>query len=127
MSLVFTPDGSYDFYDGCAVPITELPTDPTNATVLTLDDDDYAVVTLSGVQVSLYGTSYSQFYVGSNGYITFNSGDTDTGESLDDHFEQPRISGLFDDLDPETVGSVRWQQEADHVAVTYLGRAALQH
>ena len=33
------------------------------------------VTPAGGVQVSLYGVSYSSFYVGSNGYITFGSPD----------------------------------------------------
>jgi hypothetical protein len=117
--LMFTPNGTVDFYAGCAEPITALPTNPTGGTPISLSDDDYEQITLVGATVSLYGVNYSSFYVGSNGFITFNTGDTDTTESLTDHFEQPRISGLFDDLNPASGGTVSWKQLPDRVAVTY--------
>ncbi|MHC4742811.1 MAG: hypothetical protein ACYS8Z_12915 [Planctomycetota bacterium] len=59
-------------------------------------------------------------YVGSNGYITFLSGDTHYLETLQDHFDLPRISGLFDDLDPSSGGSVSWMQLDDRIVVTFL-------
>lgn len=121
LSLVFTPNSSVDFYSGCAVPITALPTDPNGGTTLTFspsNDDGYASVN-PGATVSLYGTNYTSFYVGSNGYITFTSGDSTTGESYANHFNQPRISGVFDDLNPGAGGSVSWKKLSDRVAVTW--------
>ena len=121
-TLVFTPDGSVDFYHGCAEPITDaqFPTDPTGGTSLSIGEDDYATVTLTGgAEVSLYGTSYTTFYVGGNGYITFNSGDDDWDETLAEHFNQPRISVLYDDFSPQDGGPVSWKQLADRVAVTF--------
>ena len=121
VTILFTPSGSNDFYTACAVPITSLPTDPVGGTFLSLSDDDYTAVSLSdGATVSLYGTSYSTFYVGSNGYITFVSGDEEYEESLENHFDLPRISGLFDDLNPSTGGTITWRQLADRAVVTWL-------
>jgi hypothetical protein len=120
IALQFIPNASIDQYIGCNQPITALPTDPTGGTSISLSDDDYEQITLTGgASVVLYGVSYSSFYVGSNGYLTFNSGDTDTTESLNDHFEQPRISALFDDLNPASGGTVSWKQLSDRVAVTF--------
>ena len=122
LSLIFTPNGSYDYYYGCVEEeITELPTDPSGGTTLSLSDDDYEAVTLSGAQVSIYGTSYSTFYPGSNGYITFGSGDSDYDETLAEHFDLPRISGIYDDLDPAQAGTVSWKQLADRAVVTWSG------
>jgi hypothetical protein len=118
-TLTYSPDGSFDFYDLCLSPATGFPTDPAGGTALALGDDDYEQVTLSGGSVSLYGTSYTDFYVGSNGYITFTEGDTDLSEFLDDHFDLPRISGLFDDLSPNQAGTVTWKELPDRVAVTW--------
>jgi len=123
LSLIFIPNESTDFYIGCVEEITELPTDPADGTVLTMSSaDTYATVTLTGeATVWLYGVGYGTFYVGSNGYITFNSGDSEYSESLEEHFEQPRISALFDDLNPSSSGggSVSWKQLSDRVAVTW--------
>jgi len=119
LSLIFTPDGSADYYDGCTEDITDLPTDPAGGSTISLSDDDYELISLTGETVAIYGAAYSSFYVGSNGYITFGSGDTDYSESLSDHFDLPRISGWFDDLNPSTGGTVSWKQLADRVAVTW--------
>jgi hypothetical protein len=116
LSLKFTPDGSIDFYAGCAESIAALPVNPAGGTTLILSDDSFATITLSGgATVSLYST----FYVGSNGYVTFNSGDSTYIESLSAHFNRPRISALFDDLNPGVGGTVSWKQLADRAVVTW--------
>ncbi len=120
ISLHFIPVGGYEFYAGCVEPITVLPTDPATGTPISLSDDSYDTITLTGSPVSLYGTTYSTFYVGSNGFITFSSGSTSTSESLENHFSQPRISGLYDDLNPASGGTVSWEEFADRVVVTWL-------
>ncbi|MBN1511996.1 MAG: trypsin-like peptidase domain-containing protein, partial [Phycisphaerae bacterium] len=120
LTLTFTPNGSNDFYAGCVESIAELPVDPAGGTPLTLSDDSYASVSLTGgAQVSLYGVSYSTFYPGSNGYITFTAGDNARNETLADHFDLPRISAVFDDFDPDDQGLVSWKQLADRVVVTW--------
>ncbi len=124
LSITLTLNGTVEFYDSCVEPITALPTDPTGGTNISLSDDSNSVITFSGGQtVSLYGTSYASAYVGSNGYITFGGGDTDYSETLADHFSMPRISGVFDDLNPSAGGTISWKQDADHVTVTYLNVA----
>ncbi len=121
LTLLFTPNASVDFYVGCTEEIDELPTDPAGGTNIYLSDDDYELISIGGGEtVSLYGDSYSSFYVGSNGYITFGAGDTNYTESLEGHFDLPRISGLFDDLNPSSGGTVSWKQEDDRAVVTYL-------
>jgi hypothetical protein len=124
LSLLFVPNGSVDFYAGCTEPITQLPTDPAGGTPLSFTpngDDGYAQVNLSGgATVKLYGVSYNLFYVGTNGYITFGSSDTEYDESLALHFAKPRAAGLFDDLTPSQGGMVSWKQLSDRVAVTWL-------
>src|SRR5262245_59112341 len=97
-SISFKPNGSGG-YDACTSAITSLPTDPAGGTNLSLTNDSFATVSLSGgATVSLFGTSFTTFYVGSNGNITFVSGDSTSSETLAVHFNQKRISALFDDL-----------------------------
>ncbi len=119
-SWTFTPDGSASSYSvRRTTGVSTFPTDPSGGTSLSMGDDTYSQVTLTGgASVALYGTSYSSFYVGSNGYITFGSADSSYSESLAAHFLMPRISVLFDDLYPST-GQVTWKQTADRVAITW--------
>ncbi len=119
-SLLFTPNGTVDFYAGCVEDITALPTDPAGGTTITLSDDDSELITLTGgAQVYLYGVAYNSVYVGSNGYLTFGASDTTYTESASQHFAIPRISALFDDLNPSSAGTVSYKQLADRLVVTY--------
>jgi len=120
--LLFVPDGSDDSYSLCGESIAELPTDPTSGAALDLDVDDFAPVALADqARVQLYGTSYDTLFLGSNGYLTFGSGDKGHSESLETHFDQPRVSGLFDDLDPSFGGAVVFEQFADRAVATWWG------
>jgi hypothetical protein len=119
-TITFTPDGSKDFYSVCRETATAFPTDPSSGAILSLADDDFAKVVLGdGVHVSLYGTNHTAFYVSANGSVTFIQGVSEFQESLEAHFSLPRISMLFDDLDPAFDGLVSWTQLPDLVAVTF--------
>lgn len=121
-TLRFAPDGSSSFYSSCWESATCYQTDPSGGTVLALGLNTYVQVNVgAGKQVWLYGVPYSTFYVGTNGYITFGSGDYMWSESLERHFAWPRISGLFDYLYPPYGGTISWKQLPDRVAVTYDG------
>ncbi|HOW69423.1 MAG TPA: S8 family serine peptidase [Phycisphaerae bacterium] len=115
-SLLFTPDGSIDYYAVCAQPIVELPVDPTGGAWLR----NVSEVTLSdGRQVSLYGSSYGAFYVNSEGTITFDQWDDTSGDTLGRHFAMPRISALFEWFTPAEAGHVSCKQLVDRAAVTW--------
>ena len=120
-TLTFTPLVGSPFYTVCAdQPASQFPTDPAGGTALSLDDDDYAEVSLgSGLTVPFYGIGYTNFFVGGNGYLTFETGDTSYQESLAIHFDRPRISLLFDDLNPLAGGTISWKQLPGQVAVTW--------
>jgi len=119
-TLTFTPDGSSQFYNLCLDDAASFLTDPTGGATISLTNDDNQQVTLTDAeQVSIYGSSYASFYIGSNGYITFDSGDSDATETLTDHFAVKRVSALFNDLDPSSAGVVSWKQLTDRAAVTF--------
>ena len=119
-SVTFTPDGSGDYYDICIEPATALPVDPNAGIPIAPGEDGYVLLSLTGGQtVSLYGQTYSSFYVNSNGNITFGSGDGTWQVSLAAHFSRPRIAALFDDLSPQYGGTDTWQQLADRAVVTF--------
>jgi len=119
MSVTFTPYENIDQYRACAETITQLPTDPSEGTVIVLGDDDYE--TVYPASVFLYGEGYSSFHISSNGRLTFGSGDTDYTESLGEHFEQPGIAMLWDDLNPSNgdAGTIRYATMVDRVVVTF--------
>ncbi len=123
-SNTFTPAPTIDGYTACSETISVLPIDPSLHPAIVLpgtQDNQFLQVNLTGGEtVKLFGTNYSSFFIGSNGYITFTAGDTDSSESVADHFDTPRISGMFDDLDPAEGGSVRVLQQTDSVVVTWL-------
>ena len=119
-TLTFTPDGSPGFYSLCRMPANNFPSDPTGGTAVSLSDDSFAQVTLSGTnKVGLYGNKTNVFFIGSNGYLTFNSGDLNYLESFGGHFSLPRVSALFHDLNPGAGGAISWNQLSNRVTVTY--------
>ncbi len=119
--LTFTPAGSPDFYVGCARPASSLPVDPASGVPITFPppaDDAFVLINLPPGRVSLYGVAYNQMYVGTNGYITFATGDSTRIPTLTQHFNRPRISVFFDDLACPN-GTVSYTILPDRVAVTY--------
>ena len=100
--------------------VTAFPTDPTGGTALILTDDSYAPVNLTGGKsVSLYGTSRTNLFVGSNGYITFDSGDSEYRGTYTYHFGKPRVSGFFADYNPGSGGTISVRQLDDRLAATW--------
>jgi|GEM_PF-574380 len=117
-SLVFKPDDAGD-YTACNYAASTFPVDPVGGNILTLNDDDYLEINIGDDLVWFYGIAYESFYIASNGYITFQSGDIQHIESLVDHYRFPRISALFDDLDPTAGGTISWKKLSDRIVVTY--------
>lgn len=119
-SLTFTPNGSADFYAACRQSVSAFPTDPAGGTALGMPRDSFVELRLAGSNtIALYGWRTNVFYLGSKGYVTLGRGDTAPLESLAAHFALPRISALFDDLEPDFSGKVSWKQLADRVAITF--------
>lgn len=118
-TTAFEPDGTGNYYTMCGWASASFPTDPAGGTNLGLGEDAFVEVVLNQ-PFNFYGSDYSSIFVGSNGYITFNSGDTQWTESLDAHFGFRRISAHFDDYSPHLAGgAVTVRQLADRVAVTW--------
>lgn len=119
-SWTFVPDGSGSFYTVCREPVSSFPTDPRDGKAIALGDDSFTQITLAdSPRVSLYGKSTNIFFIGSNGYITFESGDSVPEVLASTHFNRPRVSALFQDLNPAAGGRVSWQQLGDRIAVTF--------
>jgi hypothetical protein len=118
--IIFKPSVDGTTYTANQKKITELPTNPAGGMVIELGDDDFEFVKIIGQEkVSVFGSEFGSFYVGSNGFITFTEGDNDYSESLQDHFDMKRISVLFNDLNPSNEGLVSRKQLSDRVVVTW--------
>lgn len=118
-TLTFRPNWSCSYYSLCISEAVAFQVDPNGGTIVSLEDDDYIPVQLSDAHINFYGTDYDTFYIGSNGYISFISGDIRRFETLADHFDLPRVSALFDDLNPLAGGLISWKQLDDRVVVTF--------
>lgn len=91
------------------------------AGILSLGDDTFAAVSLD-FAFPFFGTSYNQMFVGSNGFITFGSGDTTLVESVSEFLnKQPRIAGFWDDLNPGAGGIVDATGDANSMVVSFTG------
>ena len=119
-ALLFTPNARSTDYQVTAEDITALPTSPGGPGLALGDDDSRLVHVTGGQSVKIYGQSFSQFYVGSNGSITFTQGDTRYQESLANHFQSLKISALFDDLNPSSAGNIITEQFSDRVVVSWM-------
>jgi len=119
-AILFAPNGSVDFYSSCTYETLVLPTDPAGGNNVFLTDTASQQINLTGgAQVLLYGQSYNAFFINANGNLTFTDPDSDSTETFADHFDTPRISMFFDDLDPSEGGTVSWKQLSDRVVVTF--------
>ena len=103
--LVPTGNSTPPFWQLCTVNAGDVWIVPSSHTSIYMIDDDSVQHTLP-FPFTYAGQTWNDVYIGSNGYLTFGSPDTTYIESLASHFDRPRISGLFDDLDPSQGGEV---------------------
>ena len=92
------------------------------APLVALDDDDTRLVPLP-FAFPFYGASYREVYVNSDGNLTFTASDTASSQRSLGRMTAgpPRISPLFDDLNPsQTAGGVRVLSEATRVVVSWV-------
>ena len=121
-TLTFTPDISQARYQLCVEAAAQFPTATGGGTSIGLNDDSYTEVALqNGKTVVLFGVAYSSVYIGTNGYLTFGAGDFGYIPSASAHFNIPRVSALFDDLNPSAAGDVNYEQFSDRFVVSYEG------
>ena len=90
--------------------------------VIALGDDDARQFTLP-FAFSYYGTTYRQVFLNSDGNLTFTAAETASSSRSVGRMTggPPRISPLFDDLDPsQPGGSVRFFADASHVVFSWV-------
>src|SRR6266496_2581101 len=115
-SILFTPDG-----DGYRISAGDVGFSRDFGTRLgyffgvdnKLGDGDngYRDITLQGAQFPFFGVSYDTIYVCTNGYITFNQGDTTARISPTTlAIELPRIAPLWADLEVVDSGDIYYNR-----------------
>jgi hypothetical protein len=122
--------GNVDTDDACTyVAITPVAGTPTVANILlnvdpsalTLGDDDAVQVPLP-FGFPFNGVNYTSVWVGSNGFVTFGSGDTNPGASKTALLVgAPRIAGMWTDLDPTAGGSISAKQVGSNFQIKFTG------
>ena len=117
-SVLFVP-GQSEAYTALTQDISALPVNPAGGRRIRLHDDDAAEIVLSDTFILFEGISYSRFFVGSNGYITFDQADTEYRATLLNHFSKHRISACFLDLNPDAGGQISVKETPDRVAITW--------
>eukprot|EP00958_Prasinococcus_capsulatus_P028601 scaffold7020_cov430-Prasinococcus_capsulatus_cf.AAC.8 len=117
-SLKFIPDGD-SHYTVCEANDTTLVDFSTHSTH-SLGDDDFVNIGQFTLKFYSSGPVTKTVYVGSNGYITFGSGDTAWQPTISAHFALPRLSVMFVDLDPtSSQGRVHTYQDSAKIVVTW--------
>jgi hypothetical protein len=81
-------------------------------------DDTFTQLTLP-FGFPYYGTNRTVAFLGTNGYITFNSGDSNYTESIPQFNTLPRIAAFFDDLYGRSQGCTYYNLLPDRLVVTY--------
>jgi hypothetical protein len=73
-------------------------------------DDGYWRINAAAASPRVFDVSYDQLYIGTNGFVTFGSGDVTSAGSLPAQFQngQPRISAYWRDLDPTAGGQISY-------------------
>ncbi len=117
-SVRFSPDGSSDSYEACATDIDSLPVSTAGSNQVSLNSNGFLKIT-PGFSIEYYGVRYDELYIGANGYVTFTSGDVAADGTLANHFNLPRISGFYTDLNPSLGGTISWEVIGTKVVVTF--------
>jgi len=100
--------GTYTITSSGAGSCTATPNGTATDVILT--DDDFDGPFPLGFNFDFWGNTYTDFYIGSNGYVTFGQGFTDLGEDPIPNTNTPNdiIALFWDDLDPGDGGTVSY-------------------
>jgi hypothetical protein len=133
-SLLFTPDGSGYRVSRNTVGFTKdfgTKLDyffGIDNVLLSDANNGYREISFDGTPFSFFGINYDKFFVGTNGYITFNQGDATSRISAAAlASEMPRIAPLWADLDITSIGGVYHNRLPDRQVITWDGAPQAQY
>jgi hypothetical protein len=90
-----------------------------NRVPLALGDDTFAEI-FPSFTVKFCGEEYESVFVNSNGSLTFGAGSTAFGESVAGNLTgPPRLSGLWDDLNPTAGGTVTSTETPNAITISF--------
>ena len=85
----------------------------SNGTEVTLDDDQVSGALPIGFTFNFYGSNYTDFYISSNGFVTFTSGQDSgccSGGLLPTSNDENNLIALvWEDLNPSSGGTIRYE------------------
>lgn len=125
-ALIANP-GSADGFtltQGCQLDV--LMGTPTTQ-ILPLNDDSALNVSvgppLCGFGgISFYGAVYTDFWVCSNGFVSFGQMSTDFSATVAEFVsEMPRVAGMWTDLEPNAAGTIQVVPNTNNITVQYMG------
>jgi len=105
------PGGFLGTYTVTANPPGSCTATPDGAiTDVVLSDDDFQGPFPLGFNFDFWGNIYTDFYISSNGYVTFGQGSTDLGDDPIPDIATPNdyIALFWDDLNPSGAGTVSY-------------------
>lgn len=117
-SIRFSPDGSADFYEACTVEIESFPVSTLGSTEVSLTGNGFSKIQ-PGFAVEFFGTRYDSVYIGANGYVTLGFGDVASDGTPANHFNLPRVSGFYADLNPSLGGTISYEVIGTKLVVTF--------
>lgn len=118
-ALSFIPNGGPNFYEQVNSPINGFPTTPGGQEVdFSQFSDPVQAGLLDGKEVSFYDQRFDTIWISSQGWVSFGDAPGSNPNTLEQHFEVPRVSGL--PVDAKTTDSiVTLQQDNQKVVVSY--------
>ncbi len=117
-SIRFSPDGSADFYEACSEEIEAFPESTSGSTEISITGNGFFKIQ-PGFGIEFFGTRYDTIYACANGYVTLGFGDVASAGSPGNHFNLPRVSGFYTDLNPSLGGAITWEVVGTKVVITY--------
>ena len=93
-----------------------------SAIAFPMTDDSVISFDTGVVPVPFFGKKYTKLHVSANGYVAFedvSSGSSNNFPSLASHYAVPRISFLFADLSPKTIGETWARDMDDRLVLTF--------